>query len=162
MAGDDHPHFQGYMESLASKEAEDAEFGSQMKSHQEWLENSWGGYVVRTLQRVGDNRFIHALADAFKDQDGGNSVSSILLKSFARISIVVVVIISIYAVGKLLQMITGKEILVEQDVVVIEEVRQSDLKKKKKSLSGSAEKNNGKHTQTVRRRNARERQNIAS
>lgn len=157
-AGDNHPDFQGYMESLANRAAEDVKFESQMKAHAEWLENSWGGYVVRTLQRVGDNKFIHALADAVKDQDGGTSASSILLKTFARISVVVVVIITFYAIGKLSQMIVGKEIVIDQEVVVIEEVRRSDLKKKNAGGNGHSEED--KPAQSLRRRNAREKKKI--
>lgn len=154
MAGDDHPDFKGYMEALANKATKAAVHASQTQSHEEWLETSWGGYVVKTLRRVGDNKFIHALAEAFTDQEHGESTNAVLLRTFARMAIVIMAIFSFYVIGKLLEMLIGKEIVIEQDVIIIEEVRQSDLKKKGAGGSNSTKK--GEPAQTLRRRNARE------
>lgn len=70
--------------------------------------------------------FIHAVADALREE---SNAGVRLLSLFLRLSIVAVMLMALYGASSLLQMVIGKEIFVEQEVVVVEEISKSRAKR---------------------------------
>ena len=84
--------------------------------------------MVTKLLELGNHirPFILAVTEALSDDDNaGTRVLSI----FLRLSLVAVFIVAAMIAGRLVQMVVGKEIQVEQEVVVVEEVSRSRAKR---------------------------------
>ena len=139
--------FQAYMETLAQKQAAENDYAEMISAHQQWLDKSWGGLFVRTTRKVSENKFIIALTDSLRDQENGASAPSRLLTNIARLLVVVMGVIAVFVIGKISQYVIGGDIVLEQEVLVIEEVRRSELKETENGQTKST---------TRRRRSARE------
>ena len=112
----------------AREAARDAQADAEMyAAHEEWLQTSWGGWAVRTLRSLADNSFFHAIADSLRNEDDGKDATAILITNGARLAVILAMILMALAIGKLLQMIIGEDIVVEQEVIVEEEVHRSEL-----------------------------------
>uniref|UniRef100_A0A7S1ZYL5 Uncharacterized protein n=1 Tax=Trieres chinensis TaxID=1514140 RepID=A0A7S1ZYL5_TRICV len=146
----DHPDFYGHLEGLAREAAEREADRATREAHQYWLDNSIGGSLVKLSRRVFDNPFVHAVTDSLLDQDQGNSTSSLLLKNAARLAVVLVGIITVLAIGRIFQMMIGTEIVIENEVVVVETVKRSDLEKeKRRKLDAEGEKKQASNGETM-------------
>ena len=94
-------------------------------NHEEWLQNSWGGWAVRTIRGFADNSFFRAIADSLSDQDGEQTATSIIIFSNgARLAVILAMILLTLAAGYVVQLIVGQDIVVEQEVIVEEEIRE--------------------------------------
>jgi hypothetical protein len=96
--------------------------------HTEWQQNTVLGKLTLLLHRLGDNPFTHAIISAFKQGDESGFTRS--LKIGSTISVIIVAVAVAYAVGRILQIFLGKEIVIHQEIIVEEEVKLSDLLKK--------------------------------
>jgi phage shock protein PspC (stress-responsive transcriptional regulator) len=118
--------FEGYMEAMAAEEAHQQADEQMYASHQLWREKTWQGKIVGVIHGIGQHfrPFIEAVAEALQEEKGAGFRA---LQHFLRVVIVVVGIVSLYIIANLIQTMIGKEIVIEQEVVIIEKVRQSDL-----------------------------------
>lgn len=115
----DHPEFFNYAEKIK----EDKMF----REHEEWIHTTfWGRLTQKVLNWAKQSDFFGAIADSLSNQHDispyGRTLSICL-----TMSIVVVGILAIYALGSIVQMIIGKEIVVEQNIVIETQVKLSDL-----------------------------------
>ena len=117
--------------------------------HTEWQHNTFLGRLTLLLRRLGDNPFTHAIIAAFKQ--GDESGFSRWLKIGSNISVIIVSVAVAYAVGRILQIFLGKEIVIHQEIVVEEEVKLSDLLKKAENDKSISEAGSSKSTNKARR-----------
>ena len=106
--------------------------------HRVWKETTWAGKLTTLILKIGNNPLTRAIVKGFSDQDNGNSINARILTVVASMSVVLVGILVLKALGRIFQVLIGKEIVVNQEIHVIEEVKLSDLLKE---ASGETQKN---------------------
>jgi hypothetical protein len=129
MAGssEDAPMFDWDGAARAHAAAQERAFDEQMyANHEEWLQNSWGGWAVRSIRGFSSNSFFQAIADSVSMQDGESTAVSIIAKNGVRLAVILGMILLTLAVGHVMQMIVGQDIVVEQEVIVEEVIREGD------------------------------------
>ena len=101
---------------------------------QVWRQTTWGGWATRQLQALGNHfaPFFEALADAIANE--GDSAGSMGLQILLRILLISSVITVVFAFSRILNMVLGREIVVEEEVIVVddEEEENNDESKKNK------------------------------
>ncbi|KAG7351393.1 hypothetical protein IV203_010753 [Nitzschia inconspicua] len=127
-AADSKPQddFDGYMQQKLRQEAEDAEYQLKLARHEEWRQNTWGGWAVRSIQDLAQHikPFALAVADAMKDDETGNSLSPTKLLVYVglRVYVVLMFLLLIFALSRLVQMFVGTgDIVMEEEVVIVHE-----------------------------------------
>jgi CBS domain-containing protein len=93
---------------------------------QVWRQTTWGGWAVRILQDLARRikPFIDSVIEAMKDEDTGFSLSPVKLLVYVglRVYVVVVALLSIYALSRVFQMLIGSgDIVMEEEVVIVHE-----------------------------------------
>lgn len=116
------------MNQAAQRAAQDEQMYA---AHEEWLKTTWQGRIVGWIQALGLHfkPFFLAVSEAIQEEQSARILGHVL-----RVIIVLVGIVSLYVIANIIQSIIGKEIVIEEEVVIIEEVKQSDLDKE---LDGS-------------------------
>ena len=157
MAGADEeaPMFNWDGAARAHAAAQERAWDEQMyANHEEWLQNSWGGWAVRTIRGFADNSFFRAIADSLNGQDGEQTATSIILSNGARLAVILAMILLTLAAGYVIQLIVGQDIVVEQEVIVEEEIREGD---EEEDEEDAKEDDMGPREEVVTRRGARDR-----
>ena len=95
-------------------------------NHEEWLQNSWGGWAVRSIRGFAGKPFFQAIVDSLNNPSGDQTATSIIVTNGARLAVILAMILMTLSVGYVLQMIVGQDIVVEQEVIVEEEIREGD------------------------------------
>ena len=127
-------------------------------NHEEWLQNSWGGWAVRTIRGFAQNSFFRAIADSLNDQDGEQTAMSIIFSNGARLTVILAMILLTLAAGYVMQLIVGQDIVVEQEVIVEEEIREGGEDNGEEEDEEDAEEDDvGPREEVVTRRGARDR-----
>uniref|UniRef100_A0A7S2RDJ7 Uncharacterized protein n=1 Tax=Eucampia antarctica TaxID=49252 RepID=A0A7S2RDJ7_9STRA len=99
-----------------------------VESQRIWRETTIPGRMVSFVRFLVDNEFVHSVIESLRDKPGGESVSLRVLKMFAKLSIVLMMMASIHAFANVIQTLIGKELVVEQEVIIEHEVKRSELK----------------------------------
>lgn len=157
MAGADEeaPMFDWDGAARAHAAAQERAWDEQMyANHEEWLQNSWGGWAVRTIRGFADNSFFRAIADSLNGQDGDQTATSMILSNLARLAVILAMILLALAAGYVIQLIVGQDIVVEQEVIVEEEIREGD---EDHGEEEDEEDDAGPREEVVTRRGARDR-----
>ena len=97
-------------------------------NHEEWLQNSWGGWAVRSIRGFAGNSFFQAIADSLYNQSGEQTATSIIVTNGARLAVILAMILMTLSVGYVLQMIVGQDIVVEQEVILKDAGRVRDVR----------------------------------
>ncbi|GAX18442.1 hypothetical protein FisN_2Lh085 [Fistulifera solaris] len=137
----DDADFVGYMENLEKMERDRERINKMLEEHELWRQTTWGGYAVRQVQALGKHfePFFLAVSDALND--GGSEPTRLLILITIRIIVISICIGMIYAVGSIINMITGKEIIIEETVVVDDAPSKSnETHKKEDKRRGAREK----------------------
>ena len=95
-------------------------------NHEEWLQNSWGGWAVQSIRGFAGKPFFQAIVDSLNNPSGDQTATSIIVTNGARLAVILAMILMTLSVGYVLQMIVGQDIVVEQEVIVEEEIREGD------------------------------------
>ena len=118
----EHPEFFDYAERIKEERL--------WNEHQMWRHTTFFGRLTQTvLDWAHNNEFFSAIADAFTDQQGGSSPYARTLSISMIMTIVIAGVLGLYAIGRVIQSIIGKEIIVEQKVIIETQVKLSDLLK---------------------------------
>ena len=117
--------------AAARQQADEAMYSA----HEQWRETSWQGKFVGLVQSIANHfrPFFLAIADALQEESSSRAIAHLV-----RLLIVIVGVVSLYVIANLIQTIIGKEIIIEEEVVIIERVRQNDI-----------DNENGKRDETV-------------
>jgi hypothetical protein len=111
--------FQGYMQDIQKRDLDALEYDSMMEKHEEWRQNTWGGYAVRQMQALGQHfaPFFEALTDIMREDK--NSPSSVLLVLLLRAMLISAYIVAGYALIRIIQHLIGRQIVIEEEIIVI-------------------------------------------
>lgn len=94
----------------------------------EYDEKSWVGKMTSTiLTLTQDSIILNSIAEGLSDQDNGDSGSGRALKLFAFVAVGVMVLCVVYGLGRIIQVVVGKEIVMKKEIIIIEEVKLSDV-----------------------------------
>lgn len=132
----EHPEFLDYLQKAEEK--------TMHGSHTEWQQTTILGRLTLFLLKLGNNSFIHAIADALKDQEGGDSKEARMIQLVANLGSLLIGIFALYAIGRIIQVFIGKEIVINQEVIIEEEIKMSDLVKAKKEQDSKTASKRGK------------------
>jgi hypothetical protein len=110
--------FSGYMESLKAHEMQDQAYQNQLAEHELWRQTTWGGWVVRQLQALGDHfsPFFEAIADTV--QSDKNTPAQLVLLAVIRSLTIAAYVAALYALLRIANAILGREIVIEEEIVV--------------------------------------------
>jgi len=119
--------FSGYMQEMDRREREEMAYEAKLNAHEEWRQNTFGGWCVRQLQ-VGANHFkpfFFLIEDALRETSGGDNQNSSPTKVFmyigVRMFIVMGVLWVIYVGAEVLQLFLGSDIEVVEEIVIVHE-----------------------------------------
>jgi hypothetical protein len=121
--------------------------------HSKWQHTTMWGKITLALMKFGNNSFISAIVDALREDNTDNAQKYVPI--FANIMVVIVGVVTAYAIGKIIQIFVGKEIVINQEIIIEEEVKLSDLIAAKKEKDASDNANNENNNKEKKRRNAR-------
>jgi len=94
----------------------------------EYDKKSWVGKMTSTiLTLTQDSIILNSIAEGLSDQDNGDSGSGRALKLFAFVAAGLMVLCVVYGLGRIIQVVVGKEIVMKKEIIVIEEVKLSDV-----------------------------------
>lgn len=122
MAEHDENPFEGYNDAINEAMARQQADEEMYAAHEEWKATTWQGKTVSLIQAIGHHfrPFFLAVSESLQEEK-----STRILGHIVRIIIVLVGIVALYVAAHLIQTLIGKEIVIEQEIVIIEEVRQS-------------------------------------
>ena len=117
--------FLDYVDSAKRKEriAEREARAAQLR--QEWRETTWAGGLINIIEKIGISNFFLAIGNSF--EEGEDSTSFYLTSLLYKIGIITGGIFFVYILGWIMRMITGDEIVMEQEVVIREEVTRAQV-----------------------------------
>ena len=79
------------------------------------------------LTLTQDSIILNSIPEGLSDQDNGDSGSGRALKLFAFVTTGVMVSCVVCGLGRIIQVMIGKEIIIKKEIIVIEEVKLSDV-----------------------------------
>ncbi len=139
---EEHPEFFDYVERMEDEKM--------FQAHQEWQQNSFFGKLVSsTLSWAQNNEFFGAIAKSFADPGSDVSPYARTAGICVTMGIVIVGVIALFAIGRIVQVVIGKEIVVEQKVFVETQIKLSDLMKE----DGEVGEQKGENEEDSSRRN---------
>jgi len=144
---DKEADFLDYIETLTKKDKREKHAARAARLRQEWRETTWAGATIAFVERIGAADFFAAVGNSF--HEGDDSSSYYATKIVYKIGTIMGYIFFVYLLGRLLKMITGEEIVIEQEIVVVEEVTKSQLEAEERKQGnpvndgGTLKKSNG-------------------
>mmetsp|Transcript_7421 Transcript_7421/g.13069 ORF Transcript_7421/g.13069 Transcript_7421/m.13069 type:complete len:141 (-) Transcript_7421:794-1216(-) len=138
MADTKEADFIDYLDSIKRKEnrARDEELAA--KHRKEWRETTWAGMIIAFVEKIGAASFFEAIGNSF--EEGEDSTSFYLTSLVYKIGMIASSILFVYMIGWILRMITGDEIVVEQEVVIVEEITRSQLEAEERAAKRKSKK----------------------
>mmetsp|Transcript_26281 Transcript_26281/g.72214 ORF Transcript_26281/g.72214 Transcript_26281/m.72214 type:complete len:200 (-) Transcript_26281:732-1331(-) len=129
--------FGGYMQEMDRMEREDRAYEAKLRSHEEWRQNTWGGYAVRKIQGLAYHLkpFFLAVQDALHESSGGSSdywnanananihssVTRVLTYVGVRMFLILVLLAVFYVGAKVMELVVGSDYEVVEEIVVVHE-----------------------------------------
>ena len=88
-----------------------------------WRQTTWGGFVVRQLQAVGNHfaPFFEAMADLVEGSATEETPGTVLFTLFVRVLVISAYIAAAYAVARILNSVFGRDIVVEEEIIIEED-----------------------------------------
>ena len=132
--------FQGYMEGVAHVEAEREATRELLRQHEEWRQTTWSGWAVRQIQSTvkGLEPTVSQIASTFGEENS-NDASSAIIVNLIRFLAIMVVIVGFYALSQIVNNFLGKEIVMEEEIVILHEYEtEEEARAAKKENAGPA------------------------
>ena len=120
--------FHGYMQDLQEQKADAERTRERLEQHEIWRQTTWGGYVVRQLQALGKHfgPFFFAIEEAMSKDENGPVQTLVLL--VLRVLLISGFVAAIYAFAHILQRFLGREIVIEEEVVIDHDADEDEVK----------------------------------
>lgn len=138
MSDDKEADFFDYLGSVKRKERAEENEARAAQLRKEWRETTWAGMLIAAVERIGAAPFFVAIGTSF--EKGEDSASFYLTSLLYKIGLISSSIIGVYLLGWIMRMITGEEILVEQEVVIVEEVTRSQVEAEERAAREKSKK----------------------
>ena len=122
---DDKADFLDYIDALQKEERIQQHEALAAQLRKQWRETTWAGALIATIERIGADRFFYAVGSSF---EGGQDTASFWLTGLLyKIGYIASAIFFVYVIGKVLKVVMGEEIVIEQEIVIVEEVTRSQV-----------------------------------
>ena len=125
--------FGGYMQEIDHREREEKAFEAKLKAHDNWRQNTWGGFAVRTIQGFSRNHlnpFFLAVQDTLRDTSSNNNNDStatqIVMYVGVRVFLIVLFLAFIFVGAKIMQVVIGSDYEVVEEIIVVHEHETED------------------------------------
>ncbi len=119
---EEHPEFLDYIDRLNDEKM--------YREHEAWLHTTFLGRLTNSvLSWAKQSDFMYAIAQSFSNEDIGSNPYGRTIGIAINVGIIVVGVIALYSIGRIIQVFIGKEIIVEQKVIIETQVKLSDLMK---------------------------------
>lgn len=117
----EHPEFLDYIERIKDEKM--------WSEHEHWAHTTFFGKLTRSVMNYAkQSYFFGAVADAFAQQDDQSPYKRTLSLSLS-VGMIVVAVIALFAIGRIVQMFIGEELVMEQQIIIETHVKLSDLMK---------------------------------
>ena len=123
--------FVDYIDSLKRKEQLQKKEALAATLRQEWRETTWAGALIASVEGLGIANFFQAIGESFAE--GEDSTSFYLTGILYKIGVITASTLSVYVLGWIVRQITGDEIVVEQEVVIVEEITRSQVESEERA-----------------------------
>ena len=141
MAGnnDKDADFMDYVDSVKRKEMTEQRKAEAQRLRQEWRETTWAGSLINIVEKLHIASFFTAIGNSF--EKGEDSTSFYITSLVYKIGIISASIIAVYLLGWFMRLLTGDEIILDEEVVIVEKVTKSQVEAEERS---KAKKNKSK------------------
>ena len=132
---DKESDFFDYVDSVKRKERIQEREAFAAQQRKVWRETTWAGMIINTVEKLGIASFFTAIGNSF--ENGEQSTSFFLTSLVYKIGIITISILGVYLLGWFMSLLTGNEIIVEQEVVIREEVTRAQVEAEERAKAKS-------------------------
>ena len=132
---DKESDFFDYVDSVKRKERIQEREAFAAQQRKVWRETTWAGMIINTVENLGIASFFTAIGNSF--ENGEQSTSFFLTSLVYKIGIITISILGVYLLGWFMSLLTGNEIIVEQEVVIREEVTRAQVEAEERAKAKS-------------------------
>lgn len=123
--------FLDYIEQVEQNAKDQAMY----KAHAQWQQETWGGRLSLLILRIGNipivQKFLDTVLNLSTGQSSNDNEWPMRVLRLVLILLIVLVIVTVFHIAaSMIQLIIGREIVVNQEIQVIEEIKLSDLLQK--------------------------------
>ena len=131
--------FFDYVDSVKRKEMREQRKAEAQRLRQEWWETTWAGSLINIVEKLHIASFFTAIGNSF--EKGEDSTSFYITSLVYKIGIISASIIAVYLIGWFTRLLTGDEIILDEEVVIVEKVTKSQVEAEERA---KAKKNKSK------------------
>mmetsp|Transcript_5611 Transcript_5611/g.8423 ORF Transcript_5611/g.8423 Transcript_5611/m.8423 type:complete len:144 (+) Transcript_5611:150-581(+) len=120
--GDMGEDFADYMDNLAASEKAASQRQAMYDAHENWRQNTWGGWAVRQIQTLA--RHFRPFLDDVREvlaAPEDDSLTKVIVFNLIRMLAIFTVVGGVYALGNIFQSFIGKELVQEEEIVIVHE-----------------------------------------
>ena len=132
---DKESDFFDYVDSVKRKERIQEREAFAAQQRKVWRETTWAGMIINTVEKLGIASFFTAIGNSF--ENGEESTGFYLTSLVYKIGIITISILGVYLLGWFMSLLTGNEIIVEQEVVIREEVTRAQVEAEERAKAKS-------------------------
>ena len=132
---DKESDFFDYVDSVKRKERIQEREAFAAQQRKVWRETTWAGMIINTVEKLGIASFFTAIGNSF--ENGEESTGFYLTSLVYKIGIITISILCVYLLGWFMSLLTGNEIIVEQEVVIREEVTRAQVEAEERAKAKS-------------------------
>ena len=132
---DKESDFFDYVDSVKRKERIQEREAFAAQHGKVWRETTWAGMIINTVEKLGIASFFTAIGNSF--ENGEESTGFYLTSLVYKIGIITISILGVYLLGWFMSLLTGNEIIVEQEVVIREEVTRAQVEAEERAKAKS-------------------------
>ena len=132
---DKESDFFDYVDSVKRKERIQEREAFAAQQRKVWRETTWAGMIINTVEKLGIASFFTAIGNSF--ENGEDSTGFYLTSLVYKIGIITISILGVYLLGWFMSLLTGNEIIVEQEVVIREEVTRAQVEAEERAKAKS-------------------------
>lgn len=132
---DKESDFFDYVDSVKRKERIQEREAFAAQQRKVWRETTWAGMIINTVEKLGIASFFTAIGNSF--ENGEESTGFYLTSLVYKIGVITISILAVYLLGWFMSLLTGNEIIVEQEVVIREEVTRAQVEAEERAKAKS-------------------------
>ena len=133
---DKESDFFDYVDSVKRKERIQEREAFAAQQRKVWRETTWAGMIINTVEKLGIASFFTAIGNSF--ENGEDSTGFYLTSLVYKIGIITISILGVYLLGWFMSLLTGNEIIVEQEVVIREEVTRAQVEAEERAAKAKS------------------------
>lgn len=138
-AVDPETDFGGYMDEMQARERDAVIHAAKLQAHEEWRQNTWGGWTVRQFQAFGGHvaPFVMSIMEAANEE---GTALRVITHVGARMLVVAVGLLVIYSFLRAFQLVVGTDVTVVEEIVIVHEYDTEEEAAKARAASSRGKK----------------------